>query len=239
MIERRITDSSSHQLTKLSIIVPVYNEPSTLEEIVNRLLALEETYEVILVNDGSANQTTDLITKLSDLEPIQVIHHQNNRGKGAAIRTGLDACRGDIIAIQDADLEYDPAEISKLIAPIIHGDVDVVYGSRFLGPNATSTPFYRRMANQLLTWTSNQMTGLELTDMETCYKVMTKQVIQSLELQENRFGIEPELTAKIAKQKWRLIEIPISYQPRGYSDGKKIGIRDGLRAVWCIWKYHK
>lgn len=238
-IDCKSIDQPFHQTVKLSVVVPIYNEPSTLEEIVKRLLTLVDLHEIILVNDGSDRETTNLVNDLSCQGSIQVFHHQQNRGKGAAIRTGFAQCTGNIIAIQDADLEYDPTEIAKLILPIAEGKADIVYGSRFLGSDSSLTPLYRRFANQFLTWVSNRMTGLTITDMETCYKVMKREVIECLDLQENRFGIEPEMTAKLAKQGWRIEEVPISYQPRGYNEGKKIGLRDGIRALWCIWKYSK
>jgi glycosyltransferase involved in cell wall biosynthesis len=177
------------------------------------------------------------VRQLAHTRQIRSFFHNENRGKGAAIRTAILHAVGDIVVIQDADLEYDPAEIEQLVEPIVQGRVDVVYGSRFRTGDGVSCSIQRRVANRFLTWLSNRFTGLHLTDMETCYKAFRREIATQLILRENRFGIEPELTAKIARGGWRLIEVPISYVPRGYDAGKKIGFRDGLRAIWCIFRY--
>lgn len=224
---------------KLSVVVPVYNESATVEEIVERLLVLKEVTQVILVNDGSDAITTELLNQLSENGRVEVIHHEQNQGKGAALQTGFKACCGDVIAIQDADLEYAPEELPRLMRPITGSEADVVYGSRWRGDNRQAGPLIRRLANRFLTALSNRLTGLSLTDMETGYKVFSAKALKSIHLKEQHFGIEPELTAKIAAGGWRVVELPINYQPRGYNEGKKIGIRDGIRAIWCIWHYRK
>ena len=226
-------------IANLSVVVPIYNESETLAIIVEQLLKNYEITQIILVNDGSDQPTTCLINELASQDRIEAIHLEKNHGKGFALRTGFAQCRGDIVAIQDADLEYDPNEFTKLCTLILNGEADVVYGSRFQEKTHTVIPFSRLMANSLLTKLSNWMTGLKLSDMETCYKLMRIEVLEQIQLVENRFGIEPELTAKIAKQGWRVAELPISYKPRSYAQGKKIGLRDGLRAIWCIWKYSR
>lgn len=221
----------------LSVVVPVYNEQETLEEIVGRLLQIEEVSQVVLVNDGSDSETTAIIDHLGKNNRVMVIRHEINQGKGAALRSGFSVCTGDILAIQDADLEYAPEELPRLAAMIAEGSVDVVYGSRWRGPDCHRAPLVRRLANRFLTWLSNRLNGLALTDMETGTKVFSSNVIQRIQICEDRFGVEPELTAKIAAGNWRLVEAPIGYSPRGYNEGKKIGIRDGLRALWCIVWY--
>lgn len=222
----------------VSIVVPVCNEVSTLNELINRVEQLDCHKEVLIVDDGSTDGTTEVVQRLGKRPNVHALFHLRNLGKGAAIRTALPYATGDIIVIQDADLEYDPGEIDQLIQPILQGRADVVYGSRFAG-NRSKCSFPRRAANQFLTSLSNRFTGLPLTDMETCYKVMRREVATSVVLREDRFGIEPELTAKIARGKWRIAEAPISYAPRSYAAGKKIGFRDGLRAVWCILRYSR
>ena len=231
--------NASEAVPLVSIIVPVFNECDTLELLVRRATRLNWQKEVILVDDGSTDGTTELVRQLSRLAQVRSLYHYRNAGKGAAIRTGLEQAFGEIFVIQDADLEYDPAEIEKLIVPIVAGSADVVYGTRFgsgCPPVGTQS---RRLANRFLTWLSNRFTGLHLTDMETCYKVFRREAIVGLTLKENRFGIEPELTAKFARGGWRITEVPISYKPRSHADGKKIGFSDGLRAIWCIVRYSR
>jgi glycosyltransferase involved in cell wall biosynthesis len=223
----------------LSIIIPAFNERATLEELVRRATQLQCHKEILIVDDGSTDGTTDQIAQLTQLIGVRGLYHCQNAGKGAAIRTGLQQAFGEIIVIQDADLEYDPAEIEKLIEPIVEDRADVVYGTRFGSGQPTAGPLSRRVANRFLTWLSNRSTGLGLTDMETCYKAFRREAIAGILLREDRFGFEPEITAKIARGSWRIIEVPISYDPRDHSSGKKIGFRDGLRAIWCILRYSR
>jgi glycosyltransferase involved in cell wall biosynthesis len=227
---------------RLSVVVPVYNEVNTLGEIVARIRASFIEKEIILVDDGSTDGTRDLLARLEGQADLRIFYHPENRGKGAALRTGFGHAQGDVVIVQDADLEYDPAEYPRLIQPIVEGAADVVFGSRFLpqGPHRVLY-FWHSVANRLLTTLSNMFTGLNLTDMETCYKVFRREVIESIlpTLKENRFGIEAEVTAKVARRKFRIFELGISYFGRTYGEGKKIGIRDAFRALWCIVRYWK
>ncbi len=220
----------------LSVVMPVYNEIATIDEILAQVLASPEVREIVVVDDGSTDGTRDRLAEISD-ERIRVILHPVNRGKGAAVRTGFAEARGDVVVVQDADLEYDPAEYPVLLQPIRAGLADAVYGSRFLAGSSRVLYYKHRLGNGLLTFLSNFATDLNLTDMETCYKAVRREVLQSLDLTQERFGIEPELTAKLARAGARIYEVPVSYRGRTYAEGKKIGWRDGLKAVWCIWKY--
>jgi glycosyltransferase involved in cell wall biosynthesis len=225
---------------KLSIIVPCYNEAKTIGALLQAVHnAPGEHKEVIVVDDCSSDGSRDLLEgELSSLLD-RLICHPENRGKGAALRTGIAEASGDIVIIQDADLEYDPGQYERLTAPIREGKADAVYGSRFMGSEPHRVLFFwHRVGNGFLTLLSNMLTDLNLTDMETCYKVFRREVIQSIPIQENRFGFEPEITAKIAKRGYRLYEVGISYYGRTYEEGKKIGWRDGLHAIWCILKYN-
>jgi glycosyltransferase involved in cell wall biosynthesis len=222
---------------RLSVIIPVYNEARTVQEVVRRLEKLDCSKEILIVDDGSSDGTTEQIRNLARGNDIRALFHARNQGKGAAVRTAMEQVRGDIVVIQDADLEYDPAEIERLLQPILDDEADVVYGSRFAAGSQSSSGKLHRTANGFLTWLSNRVTGLRLSDMETCYKAMKRDVTSQLSLREQRFGFEPEITAKVAKRGWRVVEIPISYEARGRSAGKKIGFRDGLRAIWCILRY--
>jgi glycosyltransferase involved in cell wall biosynthesis len=225
---------------RISVVLPVYNEKDTIREIIRRIRAVAVAKEIIVVDDASTDGTRELLAQLTGQPDLRVIYHPENRGKGAALRTGFGEASGEIVIIQDADLEYDPAQYSQLIRPIIEGVADVVYGSRFLpaGPHRVLY-FWHSVANRLLTTMSNMFTGLNLTDMETCYKVFRREVIAAIgpTLRENRFGIDPELTAKVARRRYRVYELGISYFGRTYQEGKKIGLRDAIRVFWSILRY--
>ena len=224
---------------KLSVVMPVYNEERTLDEIVQRVQAAPLDKELILVDDCSTDGTREILGRLAEADNVKDLLHERNQGKGAALRTGFAAARGDVVVIQDADLEYDPQEYSKLIEPILDGRADVVYGSRFAGGQSHRVLyFWHSVGNRLLTLLSNMFTNLNLTDMEVCYKVFRREIIQGIEIEESRFGFEPEITAKIARKRCAIYEVGISYAGRTYEEGKKIGWRDGVRAIWCILKYN-
>lgn len=225
---------------KLSVVIPVYNEVSTLEEIVRRVKESPVAdKEIILVDDFSTDGTRDLIDdKLRDQVDTVILQSQNF-GKGFALKAGFAAATGDIVLVQDADLEYDPSEYPALIRPIIENQADVVYGSRFMGGQPHRVLYYWHMVgNRFLTLLSNMLTNINLTDMETCYKAFRREIIQQVDIQEPRFGFEPEITAKVSRMRVRIYEIGISYYGRTYEEGKKIGWRDGVRAIWCILKYN-
>ena len=226
---------------KLSIVIPVYNEDKTLEEIIKKVKAIDLgaiEKEIVVVDDGSSDKTIDILKKT--IEPLvdKVIYKEKNMGKGAAVRTGFENVTGDIVIIQDADLEYDPQEYKRLLQPILEGKADVVYGSRFMGGRPhRAHMFWHQVGNNFLTTLSNMFTNLNLTDIETCYKMFKKEVIDSIKIEENRFGLEPELTAKVARLNCRIYEVGISYYGRNYEEGKKINWKDGLRAIYVILKY--
>jgi len=225
---------------KLSIIIPCYNEKSTIREVIDAVLAAPyDDKEIIIVDDCSKDGTKEVL--LEEIDPLvhQILFHKVNQGKGAALRTGIQAATGDIVLIQDADLEYDPQEYPNLVEPILRNKADVVYGSRFMGSQPHRVLyFWHSVGNMVLTILSNMFTNLNLTDMETCYKVFRREIIQGISIQENRFGFEPEITAKIAKLECRIFEVGISYYGRTYKEGKKIGWKDGFRAIYCIIKYN-
>jgi glycosyltransferase involved in cell wall biosynthesis len=225
---------------RLSVIVPVYNEKATVTEIVRRIRAVPIPKEIIVIDDGSTDGTREVLATIDRQDDLRIVLHERNRGKGAAIRTGMAQAGGEIVIIQDADLEYDPAQYPRLIQPIVEGVADVVYGSRFLpvGPHRVLY-FWHYVANRALTTLSNMFTDLNLTDIETCYKVFRREVVQSIAgtLKEDRFGIEPEMTAKVARRRYRVYEVGISYFGRTYQEGKKIGFVDACRAFWSIVRY--
>jgi glycosyltransferase involved in cell wall biosynthesis len=225
---------------EISVVIPCYNEESTIEAILARVHACEiADKEVIVVDDASTDATSSKLQALAQDGELRIIRHERNRGKGAALRTGFRAARGDVVIVQDADLEYDPREYPKLLAPIREGKADVVYGSRFAGGESHRVLyFWHYAANKILTLFSNMFTNLNLTDMETCYKAFRREIIDKIDLREERFGFEPEFTAKVARLGCRIYEVGISYSGRTYAEGKKIGWRDGLRALWCVLRYN-
>lgn len=243
---------------KLSVVMPVYNERVYIEEILKRVQEVGIDKEIIIVEDGSTDGTREFLRQLLEaqggsnpgefalptlnhkirVDNIKIIFQDRNRGKGAALRRGFQAATGDVVVIQDADLEYDPQDYHKLLEPIRRGVADVVYGSRFLGGPHRVLYFWHYVGNLLLTTVSNMFTNMHLTDMETCYKMFRREVLEKINLKENRFGFEPEITAKVARAGCRIYEVPISYYGRTYEEGKKIGWKDGLRAIWYILKYN-
>ena len=224
---------------KLSVVMPVYNERVTLRQIVERVLAVPMEIELLCVDDGSRDGSREILAELGQTHPrVRVLLQPQNQGKGAALQRGIQEATGDFVLIQDADLEYDPADYPGLLAPLLQGKADVVYGSRFMGgaPHRVLY-FWHSVGNWILTLLSNMLTNLNLTDMETCYKAFRRSILQQIVLQEERFGFEPEVTVKVAKRRLRVYEVGISYSGRTYEEGKKIGWKDGLRALWCLVKY--
>jgi glycosyltransferase involved in cell wall biosynthesis len=224
-------------LVKLSIVIPIYNERETLETLIAKVNAVDYDKEIILIDDFSTDGTREILSKYEKKQGFKVLYHNHNQGKGAALRTGFSSVNGDIIIIQDADLEYNPADYGTLIEPIMDGRADVVYGSRFLGGPHRVLLFWHSIGNMVLTTLSNMFTNVNLTDMETGYKVFTKKVNDTLTFKCNRFGFEPEFTAKVAKNNFKIYEVPISYNGRDYSEGKKITWKDGVAAIWYIFKF--
>jgi len=224
---------------KLSVVMPVYNEQGTLREVISRVLAVPLELELICVDDGSRDGSREILSDLQTAHPqIRVLLQPRNMGKGAALRRGIQESAGDYIIIQDADLEYDPSDYPALLHPLLEGKADVVYGSRFQGSGPHRVLyFWHSVANWILTLISNALTNMNLTDMETCYKVFRREILQSILIEEDRFGFEPEITVKIAKRRLRVYEVGISYWGRTYEEGKKIGWKDGIRALWCLLKY--
>ncbi|MEI6690004.1 MAG: glycosyltransferase family 2 protein [Thermoleophilia bacterium] len=222
---------------RLSLVIPAFNEAGTIEMALERVLAQPFVCEVIIVDDGSTDGTRDVLEAIDDPR-VRVIFHETNQGKGAALHTGFRHATADFVGVQDADLEYDPADLARLLKPLVEGRADVVYGSRFAsGDEHRVLYFWHSIGNKVLTLASNMVTDLNLTDMETCYKVFRREVIQGLDLEETRFGFEPEVTAKVAARNLRIYEVGISYSGRTYDEGKKIGWKDGVRALYCIGKY--
>jgi glycosyltransferase involved in cell wall biosynthesis len=225
---------------RLSVVIPCYNEVDTLERLLRAVRAAAPAdKEIVLVDDFSTDGTRELIRERLGALASKVIYHERNQGKGAALRSGFAAATGDVVLVQDADLEYDPNEYPKLLQPFLEKDADVVYGSRFIGGESHRVLyFWHALGNRLLTLLSNMFTNLNLTDMEVCYKAFRREVLQRIQIEEERFGFEPEITAKVARLRCRIYEVGVSYAGRTYEEGKKIGWRDGVRALWCILKYN-
>ncbi len=225
----------------LSVVMPVFNEAATVADVIKIVLAQRPVQQLVIVDDASSDGTWEKLQPLAQNEPrIKLVRHEANQGKGAALRTGFAQAMAPIVIIQDADLEYDPTEYHRLLAPILSGKADVVFGSRFLGsPSGHRVLYYwHSVGNKSLTTLSNMATGVNLTDMEVCYKTFRREIIQKIKIEEDRFGFEPEITAKVARLKARIYEVAISYSGRTYAEGKKIGWRDGIHALWCIFKYN-
>ena len=229
----------------VSVVIPVFNEMRTLEQVIKRVQAVPVEKEIILVDDYSNDGSRELVQSLGEQPNVRAVLHEYNQGKGAALRSGFAAATGDVVLIQDADLEYDPNDYPKLLGPIVENHADVVYGSRFAGGETHRVLyFWHSVGNRFLTLLSNMMTNLNLTDMEVCYKVFRREIIQSIDIKENRFGFEPEVTARLARfrkpdgSRLKIFEVGISYAGRTYDEGKKIGWRDGVRAIWCIIRYN-
>ncbi len=222
---------------KLSVVMPVYNEEATIAEIIKRVEAVGMADEIVIVNDGSSDGTARALDALNGDKLLRVHHHPKNRGKGAAVRTGINAATGDLILIQDADLEYDPRDIVTLMKPMQEGLADVVYGSRFLGGPRRPTMFWHMVANKMLTFMTNILYNTILTDMETGYKLFRSDLLKGITIRSDRFNFEPEITAKLLKRRARIYEVPITFNPRDYSEGKKIGLKDAFEAVWALLRY--
>jgi glycosyltransferase involved in cell wall biosynthesis len=226
-------------MTKLSVVIPAYNECATIAEIISRVQSVDIAKEIIVVDDGSKDGTRELLAELAlEHENLKILLQPQNCGKGAALRAGFEQAQGDFVIVQDADLEYDPADYSALLSPLLAGKADVVYGSRFLTTREHRVLFFwHSVGNRVLTLLSNMITNLNLTDMETGYKVFRREIIQSIKLEQDRFGFEPEVTVKISRMNLRIYEVGISYYGRTYEEGKKIGWKDGVQALWCLLKY--
>lgn len=242
---------------KVSVVIPIYNERATIEELIHRVQAVDIEKEIIIVDDGSSDGTREFLRELAEnamhnphvmmlpqtehklrTDNIRVFFHERNQGKGAALRRGFQEAQGEIILVQDADLEYDPQDYHKLLEPIERGMADVVYGSRFLGGPRRVLFFWHYVGNKVLTTLSNMFTNVNLSDVWTCYKAFRREVLQKIDLREDRFGFEPEVTAKVTRGRWRVYEVPISYWGRTYAEGKKITWKDGVRGIWCVLRYN-
>lgn len=221
----------------LSVVIPVFNEINTIGRILSRVAALPLNLEMVIVDDFSTDGTREVLNRLVGLPNIKIILKEKNEGKGAALRTGFQQTTGDFVVVQDADLEYDPRDIPQLIQPLLKNEADVVYGSRFIGEEQQDESWIHRAGNAVLTGASNLFSGLKLTDMETCYKAFNREVLKDIRIEQDRFGIEPEITAKLARRGYRFTEVPISYDSRGYDEGKKIGVKDLINAIYCIGRY--
>ena len=221
----------------LSVVIPVFNEINTIGRILSRVAALPLNLELVIIDDFSTDGTREVLQKLIGMPNVNIILQDENQGKGAALRTGFMHVKGDLVVVQDADLEYDPRDIPRLIQPLLRKEADVVYGSRFIGDEQQDESWVHRTGNAILTGASNLFSGLKLTDMETCYKAFNREVIQAIRIEQDRFGIEPEITAKLARRGYRFTEVPISYDSRGYDEGKKIGVKDLINAIYCIGRY--
>jgi len=221
----------------LSVVIPVYNERNTIGRVLSRVASLNLNLELVIVDDFSTDGTREILEQIQGLPRVTIILKEKNEGKGAALRTGFEHIGGDYVVVQDADLEYNPSDIPMLLQPLLKGDADVVYGSRFIGDGQQGGSWLHRAGNAVLTGASNFFSGLNLTDMETCYKAFRREVLQGVTIKQNRFGIEPEITAKLARRGCRFVEVPISYDGRGYDEGKKIGIKDLINAIYCIGRY--
>ena len=232
-----VASGAPSRLMKLTVVIPVYNEVHTLLTLVDRVQRVAVDKEIVLVDDCSTDGTRELLQRTTFPPNVTVRFHERNQGKGAALRTGFASATGDLVIVQDADLEYDPAEYPDLLKPILDGKADVVFGSRFLGHSHRVLYYWHYLGNKLLTTWSNMLSNLNLTDMECCYKVFLADTLRKVTVQENRFGFEPEITAKMAKLRARIFEVPVSYAGRTYEEGKKINWKDGLRAIWCVIKY--
>lgn len=221
----------------LSVVIPVFNERNTVEKVIAAVDALDIHKQIILVDDGSSDGTRQILSSYIGKSGFDVILHPCNQGKGAALKSGFDRARGEVVIVQDADLEYDPQDILRVVAPIFEGRSDVVYGSRYLGNGLQDPSFIHRLGNWMLTQFSNWMTSNRLTDMETCYKAIRRNILQSIDIEQRRFGFEPEITAKLACRGHRILEVPVSYRSRSWKEGKKIGVKDLINTLWCIVRY--
>ena len=231
------SDASPRTDYLLSVVIPVYNELNTIGRILSRVASLNLNLELVIVDDCSTDGTREVLQKIADLPGIRVILKDKNAGKGAALRTGFEHATGDFVVVQDADLEYNPADIPLLIQPLLKNEADIVYGSRFIGDVQQDESWIHRAGNAVLTQASNLFSGLKLTDMETCYKAFNRAVLRDITIEQDRFGIEPEITAKLARRGYRFTEVPISYDSRSYAEGKKIGFKDLINAIYCIGRY--
>jgi glycosyltransferase involved in cell wall biosynthesis len=232
-----VEEALSNRAPVVSIIIPAFNEIGTIDKIVHAIRSLPVDKQIVVVDDGSTDGTREYIAKLAQVSGIDVCLHERNSGKGAAIQTGIQRATGNIVIVQDADLEYEPSDILLVIEPIVKGEVDVVYGSRYLANPEQDGSALHRFGNKVLTGLSNLASGQKLTDMETCYKAFRRELIQSINIEQKRFGFEPEITAKLARRKIRIVEVPIQYKPRSWDEGKKIGIKDLINTLWCIVRY--